>query len=229
MEKGFIGTIANLTLEHIIDCDFCQTSSYLLYVTAESLESVSQITEFFFEIKELDVISALMTNYYSNDKIAFNTLNILIKVIINSRHIEKVGGTLKTFFESGLFETIGLAMKESKDDSFIKLCECMFSFIISSGKRYKNTYEHHYFRFHIHCLGLDEMKGHPISEYYRSLILENPYLRDELDLSKTGSCKRSLLSHQNYLLVNVHFFRFKYSYPETFTRKIKSHQRTNNK
>lgn len=229
MEKGFIGTIANLTLEHIIDCDFCQTSSYLLYVTAESLESVSQITEFFFEIKELDVISALMTNYYSNDKIAFNTLNILIKVIINSRHIEKVGGTLKTFFESGLFETIGLAMKESKDDSFIKLCECMFSFIISSGKRYKNTYEHHYFRFHIHCLGLDEMKGHPISEYYRSLILENPYLRDELDLSKTGSCKRSLLSHQNYLLVNVHFFRFKYSYPETFTQKIKSHQRTNNR
>lgn len=134
LEKGFIETVASLTLEHISEYEFYQDSSYLLYATSESLESISQITEFFFEIKGLEVISTLLRDYNSIRKIMFNAISVLIKIIINFRPIERAGGSLKTLFESGLIEVIGTAMEKSKDDSFIKLCECLFSFIINTGK-----------------------------------------------------------------------------------------------
>lgn len=137
LEKGFIETVASLTLDHISEYEFCQDSSYLLYATSESLESISQITEFFFEIKGLEVISTLLRDYRLNRKVMFNAISVLIKIIINFRPIERAGGSLKTLFESGLIEVIGTAMeksKESMDDSFIKLCECLFSFIINTGK-----------------------------------------------------------------------------------------------
>lgn len=134
MDKGFIGTIARLTLENIDDPDFCQNSSYAIYVTSESMESKSQVTEFFHEIKGFDLISALFKLHNSNDAICFNCISILIKIIINFPGLMEIGISFKPLFKSGLIETIAFIMEKSKDDSFVKLCELFFTIIVSSSK-----------------------------------------------------------------------------------------------
>ena len=140
LDKGFIGTIARLTLENINDCDFCRDSSYLLYVTSESLESDSQAIEFFIEIKEFGLITALLENHGSDDIICFNTLNVLNRVVIGFQELIASGCSFKPLFESGLIETIGSIMEKSRDDSVIKFCRIFFKTVADRSNTSSNNY-----------------------------------------------------------------------------------------
>lgn len=189
MDKGFIRTVTELTIANIDDRDFCRNSSYVIYVTSESLILGTQTIEFFSEVKEFDLISALLKTYRSDEEICYNTINVLIKVIVNFSKINNDGDYLRSLFKSRAVEIVGSIMKESKDESLTKLCIIMFEAIKNKCKGL--TFFNLTFYFYvtsIYYLGLDKANGFSFSVFCSRQIEESQVIHDKLNKS-TGECK----------------------------------------
>lgn len=136
--KRFIRTVVDLTFEKISDPEFCQKTSYLLYLTSESLTFILQIYEFFSDIRRFELITALLLEYSSDEKICYSTLAIFSKLLI--QEWDKVGigkmveDSLKAALGSGILYIIQGLVDRSKDDSLVSLCGVIFQILYHRSK-----------------------------------------------------------------------------------------------
>lgn len=136
--KRFIRTVVDLTFEKISDHEFCQKASYLLYLTSESLTFILQIYEFFSDIRRFELITALLLEYSSDEKICYSTLAIFSKLLIQEWDKVKIGkmaeDSLKAALESGILDIIQDLVDKSKDDSLVSLCGVVFQLLYHRSK-----------------------------------------------------------------------------------------------
>lgn len=104
--KGFIKTIADLTFENINDVNFCQKTSYILHVLADSLCKNITFNDFYFEIKEFELLNDLLLNYRDNEDISLNTIQVFGRIFCHSYQIKFTKKSLESFFGSEFFDII---------------------------------------------------------------------------------------------------------------------------
>lgn len=129
LERGFIRTIADTILENIEDWEFCHESSFLLCSISQYFENVSQYKDFFLQIKEFELVCALILNHSSSEIIIYNALRVTEIVIGFSGFVEFTEENLRPFFGLGILDTIGSLIKESRIDLIVQTCFRVLSFI----------------------------------------------------------------------------------------------------
>lgn len=129
LERGFIRTIADVTLENIVDCKFCQKSSSLMFNTLLSFKNVFHYENFFLQIKEFELVCALILKYSSDKGIIIDTLRVMKIVIGSSCFIEFTKKNLKPLFEPRLLNVLVSLMKNSKDVNIKSFCFHILSVI----------------------------------------------------------------------------------------------------
>lgn len=134
--KGFIKTIADLTFENINDVDFCQKTSYILRVLTDSLCKNITFNDFYFEIREFELLSDLLLNYRDNEDISLNTIHVFGRIFRHSYQIKFTKKSLESFFGSEFFDIIDFHRYNSQNDSLVSECYSTFHNLELSNNNY---------------------------------------------------------------------------------------------
>ena len=131
VDRGFLKTVVDTTLEKMSDKGFCLKSSYFFLNELILIRFLYHTSE----IKAFELFSALLFDHRSNEEICFNTLYAL-NTILSFHWLsgEITEDQIKLFFKTGIFELIPFIMKETKNEYTASLCLALLSVIQKKGK-----------------------------------------------------------------------------------------------
>ena len=133
-DKGFVKTIADTTLENIEDRGFCRGASALLCTIREQLKIIPEFKEFFTGVREFELILELLRKYKSDDTICSNVIFVLFRFLRYSKFMKIPEATLRSFFQSGIFDIIRSIVKRSKNEAIVNDWINMICFIQQLGE-----------------------------------------------------------------------------------------------
>lgn len=119
LNNDFMKSIADITLANINDQTFCRDSSTLIYGVFKSGLFTFNYHSMFSGITNFKLIYELLTTHSSNDIICSNMLYVLGRIIFSTKVLEIPESELKSFFKSGVFETIRSIMERTKSGNVV--------------------------------------------------------------------------------------------------------------
>ena len=127
-------TIADTTFENIEDRDFCRDASALLCAIREQLKIIYEINNFFTDAREFELILELLRKYKSDDTVCSNVIFVLFRFLRYSKFMKIPEATLRSFFQSGIFDIIRSIVKRSKNEAIVNDWINMICFIQQLGE-----------------------------------------------------------------------------------------------
>lgn len=121
-EKGFMKSIADITLANIDDQTLCQDSSTLIYNVFLSNIFIFENYLIPPEIMNFKLPLSLLKEHNLNDMICFNMIHVLNTILPNSKILNISEDDLGFFYNSGIFEIISSILKRSTNENLLGLC-----------------------------------------------------------------------------------------------------------
>lgn len=137
--KKYIKIIADITFANIEDPDLCKSSSTIILSVLKSVWHKNDFTNFFHDIREFELIIALLTTHIFVEKICSNVLWTLNRLLEHSKFMKIPEVTLKKFYESGIIEMVVSIMKNARDEDLIIACNNMLTRTLENGKQIFNN------------------------------------------------------------------------------------------